>query len=55
MVLRKFLTAPRHPKFMDKPEYKNYPQERNKEIYVSSAWMKSHWSFNKLKSYVAQF
>ena len=54
MVLRKFLTAPRHPKFMDKPEYKNYPQERNKEIYMSSAWMKSHWSFNKLKSYVAQ-
>lgn len=54
MVLRKFLTAPRHPKFMDKPEYKDYPQERNKEIYMSSAWMKSHWSFNKLKSYVAQ-
>ena len=53
-VLRKFLTAPRYPKFMDKPEYKDYPQERNKEIYMSSAWMKSHWSFNKLKSYVAQ-
>lgn len=54
MVLRKFLTAPRHPKFLDKPEYKDYPQERNKELYMSSAWMKSHWSFNKLKSYVAQ-
>ena len=54
MVLRKFLTAPRHPKFMDKPEYKDYPQERNKEIYMSSAWMKSHWGFDKLKSYVAQ-
>lgn len=54
MVLRKFLTAPRHPKFMDKPEYKDYPQERNKEIYMSSAWMKSHWSFRKLQTYVAQ-
>lgn len=54
MVLRKFLTAPRHPKFMDKPEYANYPQERNKEIYMSSAWMKSHWSFKKLQTYVAQ-
>lgn len=53
-VLRKFLTAPRHPKFLDKPEYKDYPQERNKEIYMSSAWMKSHWGFEKLKSYVAQ-
>ena len=54
MVLRKFLTAPRHPKFMDKEEYKDYPQERNQEIYMSSAWMKQHWSFDKLKSYVAQ-
>lgn len=53
-VLRKFLTAPRHPKFLDKPEYEDFPQERNKEIYMSSAWMKSHWSYNKLKSYIAQ-
>ena len=54
MVLRKFLTAPRHPKFMDKEEYKDYPQERNQELYLSSAWMKSHWGFDKLKSFVAQ-
>lgn len=53
-VLRRFLTAPRHPKFYDKPEYKNYPPERNREIYMSSAWMKSHWGFEKLKSYSAQ-
>lgn len=53
-VLKKFLTAPRHPKFLNKPEYAGYPQERNKEIYMSSAWMKSHWSFAKLKTYVAQ-
>lgn len=53
-VLRKFLTAPRHPKFLDSPEYADYPQERNKEIYMSSAFLKSHWGFEKLKSYVAQ-
>ena len=54
MVMRKFLTAPRHPKFMDKPEYQDYPQERNKEFYMTSAWMKSHWGFDKVKSFVAQ-
>lgn len=53
-VLRRFLTAPRHPKFMDKPEYEDFSPERNKELYLSSAWMKSHWSFQKLKSYVTQ-
>lgn len=53
-VLQKFLTAPRHPKFMDLPEYKDYPAERNKEIYASSAGLKSHWSFKKLKAYVSQ-
>lgn len=53
-VLQKFLTAPRHPKFMDLPEYTDYPAERNKEIYASSAGLKSHWSFKKLKAYVSQ-
>jgi hypothetical protein len=53
-VLKKFLTAPRHCGFMDKPEYKEYPVERNKELYASSAWLKSHWSYQKLKTYVAQ-
>ena len=50
-VLRKFLTAPRHPKFMDKPKYKDYPPERNKEIYLSSCWLKSHWSWDKAKDF----
>ena len=36
-VLRKFLSAPRHPKYLDQPEYAHL-QERNKEIYLSSAW-----------------
>lgn len=51
-VLRKFLTAPRSPKYLDKPQYKHLA-ERNKEIYLSSAWFKSHWSFEKAKSYCA--
>lgn len=37
-VLRKFLTAPRSPRYLNKPEY-SHLQERNKEIYLSSAWL----------------
>lgn len=51
-VLRKFLTAPRQPKYLNKPEYKHLV-ERNKEIYMSSCWFKSHWSFEKAKAYCA--
>lgn len=51
-VLRKFLTAPRQPKYLNKPEYAHLV-ERNKEMYLSSAWFQSHWSFSKLKSYAA--
>jgi len=51
-VLRKFLTAPRQPDYLTKPEY-SHLQERNKEMYLSSAWFQSHWSFEKLKSYAA--
>lgn len=36
-VLKQFLTAPRKPPFMNKPEYSDYPKEANKEIYLSSA------------------
>ena len=47
-VLKQFLTAPRLPKFLSKPKYKNnYPLEPNKELYLSSAWYKSHWSYDK--------
>jgi len=50
-VLRKFLTAPRQPKYLNKPQYAHM-QERNKEIYLSSAWYQFHWSWIKLKSFV---
>lgn len=51
-VLRKFLTAPRHPGYLDKPEY-SHLIERNCEIYASSAYYQSHWCFEKAKSYFA--
>lgn len=36
-VLRKFLTSPRQPGYLNKPEYKHL-EERNCELYMSSAW-----------------
>lgn len=48
-VLRKFLTAPRSPRYLEKPEYKHL-LERNKEIYLSSAFYKMHWSWSKFLS-----
>lgn len=53
-VLRKFLTSPRHPNYLNKPEYAHLT-ERNKEIYMSSCWMKSHWSYEKAVAYVLNF
>jgi hypothetical protein len=49
-VLRKFLTAPRTPKYLEKDEYKHL-KERNKEIYLSSCWYKVHWSFGRFMTY----
>jgi len=49
-VLRKFLSAPRQPGYLNKPEYKDM-EERNCEIYMSSAWFKEHWAYRKLQSY----
>lgn len=50
MVLKRFLTAPRQPGYLTKPQYKHL-KERNKEVYMSSAWYQSHWSYQKLQSY----
>lgn len=51
-VLRKFLTSPRHPGYLDKPEYDGYPTERTKELYASSCWYEGHWSYKHVQSYV---
>ena len=53
-VLRKFLTSPRQPKYLQKPEYAHM-QERNKEIYMSSAYFKSSWAYKKAQSYTLNF
>lgn len=50
-VLKKFLTSRREPKYLEKPEYKNYPKEKAKEIYASSCWYESHWSYQLARSY----
>jgi hypothetical protein len=42
-VLRKFLANPRSPKYLNNPKYK--------EIYLSSAWYRHHWSWERAKSY----
>lgn len=51
-VLRKFLTAPRSPGYLNNPEY-SHLQERNCEIYASSAYYQSHWCYNKAQTYFA--
>jgi len=53
-VLRRFLGTPRQPAYLSKKEYKHM-QERNKEIYLSSAWYKHHWSWDKFKAYKKNF
>lgn len=49
-VIRKFMSAPRQPKYLQKPEYAHL-KERNKEIYLSSAWYKHHWSWEKVNAF----
>lgn len=51
-VLRRFLTAQRQPPYLSMPEYAHLV-ERNKEIYMSSCWFASHWSYEKAQSYLA--
>ena len=50
-VLRPFLNTIRRPKFYDKPEYENYPPEIAQEIYISSAWYKHHYLYDKFTDY----
>ena len=53
-VLKKFLTSPRQPLYLRNPKYKHLA-ERNIEMYMSSAWWKSHWSFEKAKAFTVNF
>jgi hypothetical protein len=49
-VLQPFLNVNRQPKYLNKPEYAHL-QEENIEIYISSAWYKNHWIWDKFKSF----
>lgn len=52
-VLRKFLSAPRQPGYLNNPKYTNDKQykERNMEMYLSSAWYSHHWSYKKFMAF----
>lgn len=50
-VLQKMGTVLRQPGYLSNPEYKNYPRERNKEIYMSSAYFKSSWAYKLTQDY----
>lgn len=56
-VIKRFLGNPRHPLYLDLKEYKNRKDllETNKEMYLSSAWYQSHWSYDKAKSFMVNF
>lgn len=50
-VLRKFNAAPRKPPYMFKKEYNHLKPQKNKELYISSAWFKSSWAYDKFIAY----
>lgn len=52
-VLKRFMGNPRQPAYLSLPEYSNNDDllETNIEIYMSSCWFRSHWSFDKSKAY----
>lgn len=49
-VLKKFLSAPRNPGYLKKDKYKHL-QERNKQLYLSSAYFKDSDMYDKAKDY----
>lgn len=50
-VLKKFKAGQRNPEFCSKPEYKDYPKEPNCETYISSAYYKWHYAWDKFKTF----
>lgn len=53
-VIKEFLKAPRSPGYLKYPQYAHL-QERNKEIYMSSPWLKSSWGYDKFLAYFKNF
>ncbi|MBO1087256.1 terminase [Enterococcus mundtii] len=54
-VFKPMLNVMRQPPYLAKPEYKGYPEEENKQIYISSAWYKSHWIWGEFKRFLNGF
>ena len=50
LVLKKFLTDVRSPGYLEKPEY-SHLLEKNKEMYLTSAWLKTNWTYDMCKTY----
>lgn len=50
-VLRNFLVGARKPGYLNKPEYAHLA-ERNIELYASSCWYSSHWSYDLAEAYM---
>lgn len=51
-VLKPFLTTPRQPEYLNNPKYADLVED-NKEVYMSSAFYQSHWSFNLFQTFFA--
>lgn len=52
-VLTKFLTASRQPGYLRKSEFAHLKdKERNRQVYLSSAYFQDHWSYAKVQSFV---
>lgn len=52
-VLKRFLTASRQPGYLSKPKYKDRKDllEPMQQLYASSCWYTSHWSYNLAQDY----
>ena len=51
-VLKPFLTTPRQPEYLNNPKYAHLLED-NKELYMSSAFYQSHWSFKLFQTFFA--
>jgi hypothetical protein len=53
-VLRRFLAVSRQPAYLDKKEFKDKQEylERNKEIFLTSAYYKFNWSYDRFKVFI---
>lgn len=50
-VLKKFGTTPRQPAYLNNPEYRSYPIEPIREIWISSARYKAEWGWQEVKKF----